>query len=110
MRGRGGRGRGRSRGGGARRGGGRSGSRGGNAGAKKDTTNTENSSTVYDVNSDPQALFTGTASADQHFEAQKTNKTRYAAAFAVAVKNKVQITQSRPNIIFRLKIFKMLEL
>ena len=96
------RGRGRGRGGG--RGRGRSGGRGrgrsgrsyrGVSGRSVAASNVESVAYTGDISSDPKGLFTGTASTEQHLEAQKENPGRYAAALAVLIKNKVQITQSK---------------
>ncbi|XP_005093329.1 uncharacterized protein LOC101861104 [Aplysia californica] len=99
-RGRGGRGSGRgrsnSRGRGRGRGGSRSwrGGREGGANSGGNSRETAPTQQVYDINTDPQALFTGTATTAQHLEAQQTNRTRYAAVLAVLIKSKVQITQN----------------
>ena len=50
---------------------------------------------MLDINKDDVTkFFIGTASFDQHYNAQNTNKVRYAAAIDVLDKNGVDISQS----------------
>lgn len=94
MRGRGGRGRGRGRGGRGR-------GRGGGGAAAINTDETTGISgegkdkVQLDLNKDIKEFFVGTASFEQHHDAQESNRTRYAAGMAVLSQNGVKVSQSK---------------
>ena len=106
-----GRGRGRGRGCGAGRGRGRGasrgrGGRGRGRGAWENTTGSGNSdewaldnqtgeAEAMDIQRDAGQFFTGKATFEQHYDAQRENKERYAAALTVMHRNGVEISPSK---------------
>ena len=101
-----GRGRGRGASGGRGRGRGRGfGRGGGSSGRQRDSSpggsaSEDQTKKKLDIDEDVQGYFVGTASFDDHYDAQVKNKRRYTAGMMVLQKNGVEISQSIDFLIY----------